>query len=195
MGDLTTNGFELALDYDIIKQEDINYNSGIVFSTYKSVLNRLDGTSTLRGNLGAPGQNDTNVILVKDGEEIGQIYGALWDGTVTDGSQNFVDVNGDGSIDVSQEVGNAIDKDGDGVVDGDLTKLGKGIPDFELGWSNTLQYKNWDVNAFFRGAFGHSLVNNFRVFYEPRVGSQGSYNLVNTKYADPNIKNAIATLP
>ena len=105
-------------------------------------------------------------------------------------SQNFVDVNGDGSIDVSQEVGNAIDKDGDGVVDGDLTKLGKGIPDFELGWSNTLQYKNWDVNAFFRGAFGHSLVNNFRVFYEPRVGSQGSYNLVNTKYADPNIKNA-----
>ena len=34
------------------------------------------------------------------------------------------------------------------------------------------------------------MVNNFRVFYEPRVGSQGSYNYVNTKYADPAIQNA-----
>lgn len=190
VGDLTTNGLELSLNYDILKSNDLNYNSGIVFSTYKTILNKLDGTSTLRGNLGAPGQNDTAVILVKEGEEVGQIYGALWDGTITNGSQNFVDVNGDGTIQVNQEVGNAIDADGDGVVDGDLTKLGKGIPDFELGWSHTLRYKNWDVNAFFRGAFGHSLVNTFRVFYEPRVGSQGSYNLINTKYADPAIQNA-----
>ena len=182
VGDLSTKGLELAVNYDIIKKDDLTYNSGIVFSTYKSTLDKFNGARTLRGNLGAPGQNDTAVILVAEGEEIGQIYGALWDGTVTNGSQNFVDVNGDGSIDVNQEIGN--------VGDGDLTKLGKGIPDFELGWSHSLQYKNWDVNAFFRGAFGHSLVNNFRVFYEPRVGSQGSYNLVNTEYADPNITNA-----
>ncbi|MCF8273679.1 MAG: SusC/RagA family TonB-linked outer membrane protein [Flavobacteriaceae bacterium] len=188
-GDLSTKGLELAINYDIIKKDDLTYTSGIVFSTYKTTLDTFD-TSTLRGNLGAPGQNDTAVILVAPGEEIGQIYGAVWDGTVTNGSQNFVDVNGDGNIDVSQTIGNAIDADGDGVVDGDLTKLGKGIPDFELGWSHTLKYKNWDVNAFFRGAFGHSLVNNFRVFYEPRVGSQGSYNFINTKYADPAITNA-----
>jgi TonB-dependent starch-binding outer membrane protein SusC len=188
-GDLSTKGLELAINYDIIKKDDLTYNSGIVFSTYKTTLDSFD-TSTLRGNLGAPGQNDTAVILVAPGEEIGQIYGAVWDGTVTNGSQNFVDVNGDGNIDVSQTIGNAIDADGDGVIDGDLTKLGKGIPDFEIGWSHTLKYKKWDVNAFFRGAFGHSLVNNFRVFYEPRVGSQGSYNFINTKYADPAITNA-----
>lgn len=188
-GDLSTDGFELALNYDIIKKEDLTYNSGIVLSSYKTTLDSFD-TTTLNGNLGAPGQNDTNVILVAPGEKIGQIYGAVFSGEVVDGSQQFVDVNGDGEIQVSQVVGNAIDANGDGVIDGDLKKLGNGIPDFELGWSHTLKYKNWDVNAFFRGAFGHSLVNSFRVFYEPRVGSQSSYNFINTKYADPNITNA-----
>ena len=32
--------------------------------------------------------------------------------------------------------------------------------------------------------------NNFRVFYEPRVGSQGSYNYINTDLADPSITTA-----
>ncbi|MGB0879267.1 MAG: SusC/RagA family TonB-linked outer membrane protein [Polaribacter sp.] len=189
-GQLTTNGFELSVDYDIIKNEELTYNSGLILSSYKSTLDEFGGSTSLRGNLGAPGQNGTPVVLVGEGQEIGQIYGALWDGTVTDGNQNFVDTNGDGTIQVNQEIGNAIDEDGDGVIDGDLVKLGKGIPDFELSWSHSLKYKNWDANIFFRGAFGHSLVNNFRVFYEPRVGSQGSYNYINTKYADPTITTA-----
>ena len=191
-GQLTTNGFELGANYDIIKKEDLNYNSGIVLSSYKTTLDEF-GSTTLRGNLGAPGQNDTNVILVAPGEAIGEIWGAVWTGEIVDGSQVLADVNGDGNTDpeqTSQIIGNIIDADGDGVRDGDLAKLGKGIPDFELGWSHTLTYKNWDVNAFFRGAFGHSLVNNFRVFYEPRVGSQGSYNFVNTELAEPTITNA-----
>ncbi len=161
----------------------------MVLSSYKSTLDRFD-TKTLRGNLGAPGQNDTNVILVSEGEAIGEIWGPVFTGEVVNGSQVFADVNGDGTLQTNQVIGNIIDADGDGVRDGDLAKLGKGIPDFELGWSHSVKYKNWDINAFFRGAFGHSLVNNFRVFYEPRVGSQGSYNYVNTKYADPAITNA-----
>jgi iron complex outermembrane receptor protein len=191
-GDLSTDGFELAFNYDIIKKDNLTYNSGIVLSSYKTTLDTFD-TTTLNGNLGAPGQNDTNVILVAPGEEIGTIIGPVWTGDVVNGSQTFVDVNGDGNTDpaqTSQIIGNYIDADGDGVRDGDLAVLGQGIPDFELGWSHTLNYKNWDVNAFFRGAFGHSMVNNFRVFYEPRIGSQGSYNFVNTKYADPAITNA-----
>ncbi len=188
-GELSTKGFELGLNYDIVKTADLTYNSGLVLSSYKSTLDRFD-TRTLRGNLGAPGQNDTNVILVSEGEAIGEIWGPVFTGEVVDGSQVLADVNGDGTLQTAQVIGNAIDADGDGVRDGDLTKLGKGIPDFELGWSHAIKYKNWDVNAFFRGAFGHSLVNNFRVFYEPRVGSQGSYNYVNTKYADPAIQNA-----
>ncbi|AIY12224.1 SusC/RagA family TonB-linked outer membrane protein [Cellulophaga baltica] len=188
-GDLSTKGFELAVNYDIIKKDDFTYNSGLVLSSYKTELEKFDAT-TLRGNLGAPGQNETAVILVAPGQAIGEIWGPIWTGDIVDGSQTFVDVNGDGTIQADQLISNIIDEDGDGVRDGDLAKLGKGIPDFELGWSHSITYKNWDFNAFFRGAFGHSLVNNFRVFYEPRVGSQGSYNFVNTELAEPTITNA-----
>ena len=185
-GDLSTNGFELGVNYDVIKKEDLTYNTGIVLSHYKSVLDKYDGTRTLRGDLGAPGQNDTAMLLVEEGEEIGQIIGAVWDGTVTNGSQNFVDINGDGNTDASQTA-QVIDNYGPA---GDLAVVGNGIPDFELGWTNQLKYKNWDFNMFWRGAFGHSLINAFRAFYEPRVGSQGSYNFINTELAVPEITNA-----
>ena len=39
---------------------------------------------------------------------------------------------------------------------------------------------DWSINAFFRGAFGHSLVNTFRAFYEPVISTQSSYNYVNS---------------
>lgn len=37
---------------------------------------------------------------------------------------------------------------------------------------------------------GHSLVNAFRAFYEPRIGSQTSYNFVNTELARDDIRTA-----
>ena len=56
--------------------------------------------------------------------------------------------------------------------DVDFAVLGNGTPDLELGWTNQLTFGSWSVNAFFRGAFGHSLVNTFRAFYEPRISTQ-----------------------
>ncbi|MGA0403424.1 MAG: SusC/RagA family TonB-linked outer membrane protein, partial [Flavobacteriaceae bacterium] len=165
-GQLSSDGVELALNYDVTD----NYTTGIVLSRNKVVLDEYVQDADKFGNLGAPGQNDTFVTRVKVGEEIGQIWGPVWDGTVTDGSQNFVDVNGDGQLVVGQN--NALDDN----VDFDV--LGSGIPDLELGWSNQLTFGKYTVNAFFRGAFGHSLVNTFRAFYEPRVGSQKSYNYI-----------------
>ena len=185
IGDLSTKGFELSLNYDVLKKEDLSFTTGFVLSSYKTVLDKYPGgeIGQLLGNLGAPGQNGTDMILVKEGEEIGQIYGAVFTGEVVNGSQVLADLNGDGVEQTSQIIENI-------NGGGDLTKLGKGIPDFELGWRNQIVYKDWDFNIFFRGAFGHSLVNSFRAFYEPRVGTQGSINYINTSLANPDIKNA-----
>ena len=185
-GDLSTDGFEFSANYDVVKNENVHYKTGVILSHYTSTLDKYDGTRTLQGQLGAPGQNNTAMILVAEGEKIGQIVGAVYNGQVVDGVQQFVDVNGDGDTsqaETDQVIGNL-------GPDGDLKVVGNAIPKAELGWTNQLTYKNWDLNAFFRGAFGHSLINTWRAFYEPRVGSQGSYNYINTKYADPNITAA-----
>jgi iron complex outermembrane receptor protein len=182
-GELNTKGLELSLNYDVFKQEDFSYNTGLIFSTYKTILEKNTGGDRTIANLGAPGQNATNVILVREGEEVGQIWGPVFTGDVdANGTPILADVNGDGTVNTDQ--GNALAEDVDFEV------LGTGLPDFELGWTNQINYKNWDLNAFFRGQFGHSLVNSFRAFYEPRIGSQSSYNFVNTELARDDIRTA-----
>ena len=182
-GELNTKGLEISLNYDVLNNDKISYNTGIIFSTYTTKLEKNTGGDRTTGQLGSPGQNDTAMILVREGEEIGQIWGPVFTGEVNaDGTQVLADVNGDGNLVTDQ--GNALSEDADFAV------LGKGLPDFELGWTNQLSFGNWDVNAFFRGAFGHSLVNTFRAFYEPLIGSQSSYNFINTELANPNITAA-----
>jgi iron complex outermembrane receptor protein len=182
-GELNTKGVELSLNYDLVKNDKLSYNTGIIFSTYKTKLVKNTGGDRTTANLGAPGQNDTEVILVREGEEVGQIWGPVFSGEVdANGTPILVDVNGDGNLVTDQ--GNALAEDADFKV------LGKGLPDFEIGWTNQVNIGKWDINAFFRGAFGHSLVNAFRAFYEPRIGSQSSYNFVNTELARDDIRTA-----
>jgi iron complex outermembrane receptor protein len=182
-GALNTKGIEISANYDVLKSETINYNTGIVFQTYRTILAENIGGDRTTANLGSPGQNQTNLILIREGEQIGQIWGPVFSGNVdANGSPILVDVNGDGNLITDQ--GSALNEDVDFAV------LGNGIPDFELGWTNQLTIGKWDINAFFRGAFGHSLVNSFRAFYEPRIGSQTSYNFVNTGLARNDIRTA-----
>jgi iron complex outermembrane receptor protein len=182
-GELKTNGFELTANYDAVKTDKLTWNTGIVFSTYKTTLEKSTSGDQVIANLGSPGQNSTNMILVREGEEVGQIWGPVWTGEVDgNGTPILADVNGDGNLVTDQ--GSALQDDADFKV------LGKGLPDFEIGWTNQLTFGKWDLNAFFRGAFGHSLVNTFRAFYEPRIGSQASYNFVNTELASADVKTA-----
>ena len=171
-GKINTQGLELNIGYEVTD----NYQTNINISTYNTTLEEyVIEEGDIQGNLGSPGQNATNMVLVKPGEAIGQIWAPRFDGVNADGSVNFGDVNGDGIITASQDKWND--------PDGDFINAGNGIPTLELGWSNNINIGNWSVNAFFRGAFGHSLVNTFRAFYEPRLASQSSYNFVNTELA------------
>lgn len=183
-GELNTKGVELSLNYDVINSDKISYNTGLILSTNRTVLEDNNGQADqVIANLGAPGQNGTPVIKVAEGERIGQIWGPRFSGEVdASGSPIMVDLNGDGEIIADQ--GNAL------AENGDFEELGNGLPTLEVGWTNQITIGKWDVNAFWRGAFGHSLVNNFRVFYEPRVGSQSSYNFGNSELARNDIKTA-----
>lgn len=181
-GKLNTKGLELALSYDLVKKSNVSYTTGVVLSTYKTVLEEYVIPQETRAILGAPGQNNTPMIIVKEGQRIGQIWGPVFDGVDDMGNPRFKDVNGDGVLVTDADKG--LDPDADFAV------LGNGLPTLELGWTNNISYKGWNINAFFRGAFGHSLVNTFRAFYEPRLSSQTSYNFMNTSLAEPNLRNA-----
>tara|TARA_B100000686_G_C16803304_1_gene987820 strand:+ start:4975 stop:7953 length:2979 start_codon:yes stop_codon:yes gene_type:complete len=177
-GKLKTNGVEMALNYQVSD----NYNTGIVLSSYETTLDEYIRDAEMRANLGAPGQNSTATIRVKVGTEIGTIFGPIFNGVDANGDPQFEDINGDGVITVGQD--QALNEDVD------FTVLGNGTPDLEVGWTNQMTFGKWSVNAFFRGAFGHSLVNTFRAFYEPRISTQSSYNFVNTSLAPAGLTTA-----
>lgn len=182
-GQLGVTGFELSANYDVIRNDKLTYNTGVIFTQNKNTLEENPQGDQVDGNLGAPGQNNTNVIRIKEGEEVGQIWGPVFSGNVdANGTPILLDINGDGELVTGQ--GSALDDNADFRV------LGNGIPDFEIGWTNQVTFGNWDANVFFRAVVGHSLVNSFRAFYEPIIGSQASYNFVNTKLQRDDIRTA-----
>jgi iron complex outermembrane receptor protein len=112
--------------------------------------------------MGAPGQSGVPLVRAAEGEPIGQLWALVFKEIDADGNLIFEDINGDGTIDPN-----------------DRQVVGNGLPDAEFGWNNTFNYKNWDLNIFFRSVLGHDLNNTYRAFYEvPNM--IGSYNLPST---------------
>jgi iron complex outermembrane receptor protein len=188
VGSVQTPGVELALNYNDVKFGEFSWTPGIVLSHYattlKSYVVNIPQMRTI-WDFGAPGQNGTYTNRINVGEKIGQIWGPVFDhvsmgsgaadNNVAKGAPVFKDLNGDGVVDANPA---------NALVSKDFKQLGNGIPSVELGWSNRMSYKHWDASIFFRAAFGHSLVNQFRAFYEPiDPGAINSYNRVVTSLA------------
>ncbi len=181
VGQLNSSGLEVILNYAVISNDNLTWTTGLngTYFLENKLVSLSDpeagldfGGRRLISNLGSPGQNNTPLIEAKEGEEIGRIWGKVYDGLSEDGKWVFRDLNGDGTID-----------------DADETVIGQGLPDFQIGWTNTFNYGNWDLNFFIRGMIGHDLVNTFRAFYEAK-GVATSYNVVNTKYFNPNLDDS-----
>lgn len=173
VGEIETKGWELALDYQILRSRNFQWASGINLSGYTSTLTKYYQEEFVVGNPGAPGQGSTNMLKVAVGEELGLFWGPVFTGVVNNGSPVFKDLNNDGQL--ITDMGNALSENAD------FTVLGNAIPDFELGWSHKIGYQGFSFELFFTGAFGHSLVNVYRMFYEPlNPGALNTYNRVIT---------------
>lgn len=171
VGELKSNGLEIALTYEVLRDRDFNWTTGGNFSTYNVKLSKLNVDADYVGatNLGTPGQEATQITRAVAGEEIGILWGPVYMGVDADGKYQFDDGNGKptSSTDYQRQIGN-------------------GLPNFEFGWTNTFRYKRFDLNFFLRGTIGHDLINTYRAFYEnPNVAT--SYNIVKTKYYNPAV--------
>ncbi|MDW3194252.1 MAG: SusC/RagA family TonB-linked outer membrane protein [Cytophagales bacterium] len=178
LGEIENSGLEFALSY-AAEFGDLTWTPAVNGTFYdQSVLNSLSNGEVSNseffiGNPGSPGQNDDRVIRVAEGQRIGDFWGPIFEGVDESGEYIFRDLNGDGVIDTEDE-----------------TVVGNGLQSFDLGINNTLAWKNWDLNIFLRGSFGHELYNQFRGFYENRDAGSNTWNSVVTDKTDPNITAA-----
>lgn len=174
VGELKNNGIEASINLQAYDTDNFGWSPGLTFSTYNTQLVDLysDFDQLSIANVGAPGLNDERYILIEKGEAIGNLY-----------MRDFVRID-DG--------GNYVFRDANGAETTDPSKAnkiiaGNGLPDFDLGFNNNIRFGNWDAQVFFRGVFGHSLANEFRIFYESLNSGTKTWNKVKTKYFDEKL--------
>ncbi len=188
VGEMTNTGIEIALDYEVVNTGDFKYNTAVNYATFQTEIKKLDNSPLFEANFGSPGQNDTRLARVADGEPLGQLFLPVKIGIWSASDQEAID---DPSLVGSPRFE---DLDGDGTYctcNDDKRVVGNGLPDFTIGWANNFVYKNFDLNLFFRGAFGHDLLNSYRGFYENFEGTTvANYNIVKGSGLDPALTKA-----
>jgi iron complex outermembrane receptor protein len=194
--DLINQGVELAVSYNMgdLEGDGFSWTPSLAFSTFSTKLE--DNGETPDFNFGAggvqifessspgsPGQNGDPISQIRIGEEFGGLYTRVLDvpASVAAGRYVFVNQNGD------------IDDDGNPIINNDDKVLvGNGLPDFSASLANSFSYRNWDLNIFLRGDFGHSLANLPANFYGQAGNaiSRPNDNIIISDRFQPNIVEA-----
>ena len=180
LGKIKSSGVELTLSANIVKKPELTYSVTLtpsynIENTLVSLSGSFNGADLKYGqqdlaDMGSPGQNQVPLTRVEEGKPIGQLLALVFNGIDEAGNLTFVDENNDGKIDQA-----------------DRKVIANALPKILIGFGNVVTYKKWDLNVFFRGVFGHHLINSFRGFYEV-PDMIASYNLPKTA---ANMKNPV----
>jgi TonB-linked SusC/RagA family outer membrane protein len=215
VGSMQNKGVDIRISTTNIKTKDFSWRTDITASHNINKVLQLnrDGAPIL-------GQYSKTV----EGRSIGDFYGYVVDGGVF---ANATDVYGDAEKGIEPHArpvkngellpfANASgsiwygdlkfkDINGDGIIDeNDQTFLGSPVPKVQLGFNNSFNYKNFDLNVFFNASLGHKIFNQLRVTAENPGSSYGYFKalsnyakleLIDPEGSDTDPYNVIVTNP
>ncbi len=180
VGELETSGLEVSLDFDVYRRSrtGFGWNTGVILALYSETMLNKFVTEAVQflASPGSPGLNNPDLIRIKEGEPIGQIWGPKFSRIGADGEWLFTKPNG-------EEVAY-----GGLTFPDDEQILGNGLPDFQIGWTNRMTVGDFDASIFIEGVFGHQLANMFSLFYSvPKQIS--SYNVLTEAFDLQDLKD------
>ena len=184
VGSIQNKGLEFSLNTQNIAAKNFTWGSNITFSLNRNeVLSLNTDASAITQSVDNASQIISRTAV---GQSIGSFYGyevtgmfnkaSDFDGAArpagTDGQPlpinrtngvwvgdlKFRDVNGDGVIDVKDQV-----------------NLGSPIPKFQYGFTNTLTYKGFDLTVFVNGNYGNKIFNYTRRKAEDLTDDYGNH--------------------
>jgi len=169
VGAINNNGIELSLTSNNINKNSFRWTTNINYSRNRSEVVELSSGTELIGS-GAPGYfSGGSTYILQEGEPIGLFWGLDYQGVYQGG--DIPEGTALAAVSFDEE-GNAIpgeplftevaNEEGsfDGMIDdNDRQIIGDPNPDFTYGVTNTLSYKNFDLNIFFQGAVGGDIYN------------------------------------
>lgn len=173
VGQMTNKGIDISLTTQNIVKSDFNWTTSLIFSHYTNTLDKLlNESSSLTGSVYYAGYN---ITYTTPGHPLGSFYGLLYDGIIRTqdeldaslpqfgnpkdeihtwlGDVRYKDING------KDENGKLTGKPDGKIDEADMTYIGSPIPDFTFGFTNTLNYKNFDLSLFLQGSYGAEIFN------------------------------------
>ncbi|MBD1420868.1 SusC/RagA family TonB-linked outer membrane protein [Sphingobacterium chuzhouense] len=176
IGSTSNEGLELSLSSDIIRNKDFVWNSSvnIAFNRNK-VLSLTQNQESLTSALDWDKDYTTiPLYIAKIGQPLGQFYGMIWDGVYQPEDfdslgvlKGTIPTNGNPRENIRPGDIRYRDLNEDGVVDdNDRTVIGRGYPLHQGGFSNTFNYKGFDLNIFLQWSYGNDILNANRLMFE-----------------------------
>lgn len=191
VGDISNKGVEISINAIPVQTKNFQWSTTLNLSHNKNEVEKISNDTYSmpyinRANPNIGGFAQTNSIQrIMEGEPIGTFYTYHWEGYNEDGVSIFSHYDEEGNyIGTTTNPGEQ-----------DRVKIeGSAQPKLNLGWNNTLNYKNWTLTAFFQGTFGNKIMNLPRAQYNNvtnlGVGKNGLKEIIELN--KPNDVNAQA---
>lgn len=156
-GTIRNEGVEVLVNTTPVQSNELQWNSTINYSTNRNKLVSLSSENYSLGrgffDVGSTGSPISQIThRVEVGKSIGNFYGYKSVGVTDDGFWEIEGQDGQAKPITQQDPG-------------DRQIIGNGVPDFQLSWSNSVNYRNWDLSVTMRGAFGFQILNLRRMYY------------------------------
>lgn len=192
IGSVSNKGLELAVNTDNIRSDDFKWKTSATISFNRNTVLDLGGQQMFYAQV-ADAYSDLiyklSPVVVKVGAPLGTIWGYKTNGIIQSGDnlsqtpllgtqqagdRKYADINHDGVIDAN-----------------DKTNLGSVQPKFLYSFSNTFNYKRFDLYVFFQGSYGNKIYNLLREELElTNLGQNASSALLN-RWTPTNPSNTI----
>lgn len=130
-GKITNKGFELTIDAEPIKNNNISWKSSVNLSQNKNKIEELIASNP---DYQVGGDNEGFAAVIKAGGSFNDVY--IYQFAKNEAGQIILDNNGVPTKAAKQ------------------AKVGNVNPDFILGWNNTVSFKDFYVSALINGKFG-----------------------------------------
>lgn len=176
IGQMTNKGFDMSITTHNITKTDFSWTSSLIFSHYANTLDKLlTESSSLTGSVYYAGNN---ITYTAPGHPLGSFYGLEYDGIIRTqdeldaslpqfgylhneeqtwlGDVRYKDING------KDENGKLTGKPDGKIDEADYTYIGSPIPKFTFGFTNTVNYKSFDLSLFLQGSYGAKIYNFMR---------------------------------
>ena len=176
VGEMYSTGWEFTLEAYPVRTINFEWSTTLTASYLRTKVTDLDGENFLIPDATRGGLMEGNIFIMKEGLPISNFNLFKWVGLNEEGANLYQTVDGGTTT---------------SPVDADRVITDNPIPKWNFGWNNTLRYKNWEMNIFFRGSTGFQRLNITRFatstmvpesrFITSREGFERSWDIVENK--------------